>query len=67
MRKVCKTRGGGLVRISFFKWTILLNIVAGAFISLYPASRGYISAVWAGMWKVASADNRSNPSWNVDE
>ena len=25
----------------------------------YPASRGYIFAVWAGVWKVASADNRS--------
>ena len=25
----------------------------------YPASRGYIFAVWAGVRKVASADNRS--------
>ena len=29
---------------------------------LYPASRDYISAVLAGVRKVASADNRSNPS-----
>ena len=27
--------------------------------SRYPASRGYIFAVWAGVQKVASADNRS--------
>ena len=27
--------------------------------SQYPASRGYIFAVWAGVRKVASADNRS--------
>ena len=27
--------------------------------TLYPASRGYIFAVWAGVQKVASADNRS--------
>ena len=33
----------------------------------YPASRGYIFAVWAGVRKVASADNRSNPSRNLDE
>ena len=33
----------------------------------YPASRGYIFAVWAGEQKVASADNRSNPSRNLDE
>ena len=32
----------------------------------YPASRGYIFAVWAVMGKVASAKNRSNPSRNLD-
>ena len=26
----------------------------------YPASSGYIFAVWAAVWKVASADNHSN-------
>ena len=33
----------------------------------YPASRGYTSAVAAGVRKVASADNCSNPSRNMDE
>ena len=33
----------------------------------YPASRGYIFAVLAGVRKVASADKRSNPSRNLDE
>ena len=36
-------------------------------IRAYPASRGYIFAVGAGVRKVASADNRSNPSRNLDE
>ena len=34
---------------------------------MYPASRGYIFAVLAGVRKVASADNRSNPYRNLDE
>ena len=34
---------------------------------MYPASRGYIFAVWAGVRKVASADNRSIPSRNLNE
>ena len=45
---------------------ILLLFLACLFIGLwlrnayvYPASRGYIFAVWAGVRKVASADNRS--------
>ena len=29
---------------------------------VYPASRGYIFAVWAGVQKVASADNILDPS-----
>ena len=33
----------------------------------YPASRGYIFVVLDGVRKVASADNRSNPSRNLDE
>ena len=33
----------------------------------YPGRRGYVFAVWAVVWKVASADNRSNPSRNLDE
>ena len=31
----------------------------GCQFKVYPASRGYIFAVWAGVRKVASADNRS--------
>ena len=34
---------------------------------LYPASRGYIFTVRAGVRKVASANNRSNLSRNLDE
>ena len=41
-------------------WSLRLDI-------RYPASRGYIFAVLAGVRKVASADNRSNPSRNLDE
>ena len=33
----------------------------------YPVSRGNIFAVWAGVRKVASAVNCSNPSRNLDE
>ena len=38
-----------------------------AAIILYPVSRGYNFAVWAGVRKVASADNRSNASRNLDK
>ena len=34
-------------------------IVFSSFCPTYSASRSYIFAVWAGVWKVASADNRS--------
>ena len=37
--------------VSLFQFTVLLQG--------YPASRGYIFAVWAGVQNVASADNRS--------
>ena len=36
-------------------------------INLITLRAGYIFAVWAGVRKVASADNRSNLSRNLDE
>ena len=38
---------------------ISTTFLAHYFMSWLPCNRGYIFAVWAGVWKVASADNCS--------
>ena len=55
-----KTRGE--LNLTEFKSLTVQNLT-----QIHPASSGYIFAVWAGMRKVASVDNRSNPSRNQDE
>ena len=59
-----KARGSWLT-MTMKKWifctktTYLKILKAKDQLQAYPASRGYIFAVWAGVRKVASADNRS--------
>ena len=57
------------------KYYIVLNILLlctiafeqGEWLQVPWKQTGYIFAVWAVVQKVASADNHSNPSRNVDE
>ena len=49
----------GINSLYFTVWHSIRNFLVDEPVYSYPASRGYIFAVWAGVRKVASADNRS--------
>ena len=56
------------VDAKFLTWYVKeVSFVNRRYTNWYPASRGYIFALLAGMRKVASANNRSYPSRNLDE
>ena len=59
-RKQCHPKSDfRLWQVTYYSTKNPINKLAMNNRTLYPASRGYIFAVWAGVRKVASADKRS--------
>ena len=59
-KRICYDNGRCCtIKYCFKKWPLQKVIIPVVWEVAYPASRGYIFAVWAGMRKVASAEDRS--------
>ena len=59
-KRICYDNGRCCtIKYCFKKWPLQKVIIPVVWEVAYPASRGYIFAVWAGVRKVASAEDRS--------
>ena len=59
-KRICYDNGRCCtIKYCFKKWPLQKVIIPVVWEVAYPTSRGYIFAVWAGMRKVASAEDRS--------